>query len=407
LKLIKYFGIFLLVNLIWLCFIHFIPINIIAGLYLFLLLSILVLIILQIIKLVRTRKKKHIFRLCYLIGLPVTFFFIFKLNAFLITNSYLLNFKSIKEGQTTFYFQKSIDNSLINDFNNGISIEKDDYKQLFGNVSLSNNLKVVFYPDLNKVTFEKGLLGAYDLNNHISIDVHRNPDQTKGYYDRLFKSKIESVSAHEYNHYLLHQFLKEQNIPLSKIPVWFMEGIASYTENRCDGTAFDPDSLEGDQLVPFEKLETKGDWQNYYTNNKYDPYQQSGVFIAYLLVENGKNSVYDLLSKLKTETFEQAFKETTGKDLKTYENHYFNNMTTAISLWKQVDKFLKNNDTKKAIELLNRAHSLSPQSSSIIIWEAREYLVEGNQTKSKELMNLAKTINPRSPQLNDLPLSKR
>jgi hypothetical protein len=404
LRLIKYFWVFLLVNLIWLCVIHFIPVNISAALYLFLLLSISILIILQIIKLIRTRKKKHIFMLCYLIVLPVTFLFIFKLNGILTSNSYLLNFKSLKEGKTTFYFQRKIDSSLINDFNNGISIEKDDYKQLFGNVSLSN-LRVVFYP--NNSVLGDDLLGAYALNNQISIDAHRSSDQTNGYYKRQFNKQIESVSAHEYNHYLLHQFLKEQNIPLSKIPVWFKEGLARYTEDRCDGTAFDPDSLEGAQLVQFEKLETQGNWQNYMSNNQYNPYQQSGDFVAYLLVENGKNSVYDLLSKLKTETFEQAFKEATGKDLKTYENQYFNNMTTAISLWKQVDKSLKNKDTKKAIALLKREHSLSPESSSTLIWEAREYLAEGNQAKAKKLINLAKTINPRSSQLYELPLSKQ
>ncbi|WEG14577.1 hypothetical protein PU629_09540 [Pullulanibacillus sp. KACC 23026] len=347
-RLIKYFWIFLLVNLIWLYVIHFIPINVSAGVYLFLLLSILVLITLQIIKLIRTHKKKHIIRLSYLIVLPVTLLFVLKLNAFLTSNYYLLNFKSIKEGKTTFYFQKKIDNSLINDFNKGILIEKDDYKQFFGSVNLSN-LRVVFYPNLSKETFEKGLLGEYYLNNIILIDAQRGSDQTNGYYDRLFNSQIESVSAHEYNHYLLQQFLKEQNIPLSKIPVWFKEGLARYTEDRCDGTAFDPDSLEGTQLVPFEKLKTQGNWKNYTSNNQYNPYQQSGDFIAYILVRNGKNTVYDLLSKLKTVAFEQAFKETTGQNLNSYENQYFNNMTSAISLWKQVDKSLKNSDTKKAI----------------------------------------------------------
>lgn len=374
--------------------IHFISIDISAALYLFLLLIIIILILLQLISFIRTRRKQYILSLSYLILLPLTFLLILKLNAILTYNSDLIDFKSFKEDKTTFYFQEKIGKKLINDFDKGISIEKDDYKQLFGDVSLSH-LAVVFYP--NNKTIGDDLSGVYYLNNRISLDAYRSSNQNID----MFNQQIESVSAHEYNHYLLHQFLKEHKIALSKIPVWFKEGLARYTENRSDGTAFDAESLEGYQLVPFDKMDTQEKWQNYMSNDQYNPYGESGNFIAYLLVKNGKNSIYDLLIKLKTETFDQAFKETAGQDFKSYENNYFNSITISISLWKQVDKSLKGKKTKEAIGLLDRIHSLCPESSSTLIWEAREYLAEGDKSKANKLINLAKIINPRAPQFNE------
>lgn len=296
-----------------------------------------------------------------------------------------------------FYFQEETNRHLIDDFNKGINLERKDYKQLFGDVHQGHfKVKVVFYQ--NSKDLGDDVSGAYDLQRHrISINAFRRSHQDVNQYNQ----NIEVVSAHEYNHYLLQQFLNQHNIQEDKVPAWLEEGMARYTENRSDGTDFSEQSLQGYQLIPFEKLNNEEDWKRKINKQSYNIYSQSGLFVAYLLQKNGKETVHNLLLKLKEEPFDLAFKEITGQEFKSYEAEYFADIQTSLSLWKKVDQSLKERKPEQAIKFLGRIHSRCPQSSYTLYWEARQYMAEGNKAKANELVKLAKTLNPRDPEYDE------
>jgi hypothetical protein len=193
----------------------------------------------------------------------------------------------------------------------------------------------------------------------------------------------------------LYQFLHQNHIPSTKVPAWLEEGMARYTENRSTGYDLSEQSLEGYKLIPFEKLDSEQDWKSYLGRNKYNAYEESGVLVAYILNKSRNNSIHNLLIKLKNESFDQAFKETTGQDFKSYADQYFKNVNTSLSLWKKVDMALKQKNTKQAIALLSHLHKMFPQNSTSLLWEAREYKSEGDYTDATKFGKMAETLNPR------------
>jgi hypothetical protein len=297
------------------------------------------------------------------------------------------NSPSITKGNTTFYFQKQLNNSAVNAYEKGIQAESEDYQQLFGDVH-SARLSVIFYSNASSDDSVDAVGTYYPKDNSIVI----NSQEKQGNFNQ---EEVSSVSAHEYNHYLLYQFLHQNHIPSTKIPAWLEEGMARYTENRSTGYDLSEGSLGGYKLIPFEKLESEKEWKSYLGIDNYNAYQQSGVLVAYILNTNGSNSIHNLLIKLKNESFDQAFKETTGKDFKSYTDQYFKNVNTSLTLWKKVDTALKQRNTKQAITLLNQLHQMFPQNSTTLLWEAREYKNERDYTNAIQFGKMAEILNPR------------
>jgi hypothetical protein len=302
------------------------------------------------------------------------------------------NSPSVTKGNTTFYFQKQVNNSAVKAYDKGIQAEENDYRQLFGNVH-SGKLSVIFYPNASSDDSVDAVGTYYPKDNSIVI----NLQEKQGNFNQ---EEVSSVSAHEYNHYLLYQFLHQNHIPSTKVPAWLKEGMARYTENRSTGYDLSEQSLEGYKLIPFEKLESEQDWKSYLGSNNYNAYEQSGVLVAYILKKSGSDSIHNLLIKLKNESFDQAFKETTGQDFKSYAQQYFMNVNTSLPLWKKVDLALKQKKTKQAIALLSHLHQTFPQNSTTLLWEAREYLSEGDYTDATKFGKMAETLNPRGSDIN-------
>ncbi|WEG10944.1 hypothetical protein PU629_12230 [Pullulanibacillus sp. KACC 23026] len=396
------------------------------------LVSFLGLILYHIIKYIRTKGKRHLAAITYSLVLSLTFTGIVMTNASLpsfsqqvhkkdLTHTFagrmkllyeLLDhvsppkaattyFQPIKKGKTTFYFQFSPNQDILNAYNQGIEVEQKDNQEFFNNVS-TGSLTVVFYPNHSLIKKDSGyFVDSYGYfipkENRLTIELS-DTNKTSSNYDNQNTIKM---SAHEYNHYLLYQFSREHHIKLSDIPVWLVEGLASYTADRSVGTPLTEERLEGSKLVPFEKLTNPLNWKSYTSNGHYSPYNQSAIFVSYMMNKNGSDTINKLLLKLQNKSFNQAFKDTTGLDFSSYEKQYFKDIHQSLTLWKQVHDLYQKKNSYQAISSLNKIHTLCPQNSLPLLMAAQLYMNEGEYSKATFLAQKADTLNPRDVEQNE------
>ncbi|MFR5266798.1 peptidase MA family metallohydrolase [Clostridium sp.] len=127
--------------------------------------------------------------------------------------------------------------------------------------------------------------------------------------------KFTELVSHEYTHFLINSKLKENKLFPKTIPLWFNEGIAEYV-----GIS----SRNG--YIP-ERLETTIKLSNINEIFNDDPdlfYNQSVVFINYLVKNYGYDSIGSILDTLKKNNFEEAIKIVTGETINDISNKLFN-----------------------------------------------------------------------------------
>lgn len=116
-----------------------------------------------------------------------------------------------------------------------------------------------------------------------------------------------STIMHEYTHYRMQTFIKENGLYLYRIPVWFHEGVAEYIGMNGVRSGYYPF-----EEVNLYELSTHEQWESY-RSEEFDVYAQGHFAVLYLVDTYGE----DIISKIITETtetndFEKGLKQATG-----------------------------------------------------------------------------------------------
>ncbi|MEZ0481564.1 tetratricopeptide repeat protein [Planococcus sp. SSTMD024] len=174
---------------------------------------------------------------------------------------------------------------------------------------------------------------------------------------------IDKVSAvHEYAHHLFFGIAEERGMYSSEIPVWFIEGVATYLSEK--GHTLPYDSIQTAEYVTFEKLKEPGGWENNLAFPQ-DPYFQSRAFIEYLVDEEGGNVVKKIFGNMEHMTFSKSFEQVTGKTVKDYEMEFFKEFERIPSLWDEAVQLEINGDIKERLKTYLEVAEIAPNMESL------------------------------------------
>ncbi|MBY0756322.1 hypothetical protein K5V21_12775 [Clostridium sardiniense] len=151
------------------------------------------------------------------------------------------------------------------------------------------------------------------------------------YDDALGTLKLQDSLIHEYTHHVMFEFFKANEIDISTIPLWFIEGVAEHIADTNYIT-------EINKIVPFNKLVTTEQWEkNLKKENTI--YMQSKYAVRRIVILKGENKLKDIILKSKESDFNTAFKEVVGISIEDLE--------------RIMNENLKDNFTKQFFEFRN------------------------------------------------------
>ena len=176
-----------------------------------------------------------------------------------------------------------------------------------------------------------------NLNKEITM-----PDNTKGFSDSSFRE----ILFHEYFHYALSCFLKENDISRDNIPMWFDEGLAEYSS--CN----DKFTEEQIDYVSLLKLSSREDWSSIKDENKNSQVYDESMYAMYIIAkQNGENSFKDIVLKCKELSFEESFKEVMGISLEKFDDNLKNNFTNYSDVIEEINKLSFNYELSKDLKM--------------------------------------------------------
>lgn len=148
----------------------------------------------------------------------------------------------------------------------------------------------------------------------------RNSHNTAGVYDKyafyLPMDKIaDYIIIHEYTHYKMESFCKDNKINSLSTPIWFQEGVAEYI-----GFKYGPDkSLNSLKKVKnFRELNNRTDITAA-EKEGYDVYYQSCLAIKKIIQLKGEKAIQDILLDSKSMDFYNAFEKNTGLSIENFQ----------------------------------------------------------------------------------------
>ncbi|MBM7836091.1 tetratricopeptide repeat protein [Clostridium sardiniense] len=151
------------------------------------------------------------------------------------------------------------------------------------------------------------------------------------YDDVLGTLKLQDSLIHEYTHHVMFEFFKANEVDISTIPLWFIEGVAEHIADTNYIT-------EINKIVPFNKLVTTEQWEkNLKKENTI--YMQSKYAVRRIVILKGENKLKDIILKSKESDFNTAFKEVVGISIEDLE--------------RIMNENLKDNFTKQFFEFRN------------------------------------------------------
>lgn len=151
------------------------------------------------------------------------------------------------------------------------------------------------------------------------------------YDDALGTLKLQDSLIHEYTHHVMFEFFKANEIDISTIPLWFIEGVAEHIADTNYIT-------EINKIVPFNKLVTTEQWEkNLKKENTI--YMQSKYAVRRIVILKGENKLKDIILKSKESDFDTAFKDVVGISIEDLESI--------------INEDLKDNFTKQFFEFRN------------------------------------------------------
>lgn len=266
-------------------------------------------------------------------------------------------------------------------------------KNIFGEVNTSTlNIKL----DYDIETFHKRLDnnkagGYYIVNaNSMYMNVEDPYKNVLVNYDVKYNFDFKAAFLHEYTHHVVYQFMKENNIEASKVPLWFIEGMSEYVGN-------DEEVIYGlKEVINFDKLNSHEDWNK--NKEKAPVYNQSDYAITKLINENGKDTIKDILLNIKYMNFEEAFKKATDISFEKFKKEFeydFKNSFEKYNLSKKSKKdSIDNTNTK--IKCYEKYLKKKKNNINAYIILSNSYK---NYDKSIETLKIGIKNNPKSEEL--------
>jgi hypothetical protein len=215
--------------------------------------------------------------------------------------------KEEKDGVT--YLFPSGNEDQVKNMDALINEELANFDTLFGDVD-STKLQIEMHNDtasLKAPTFMEDARGYYSSVNQT---IHLAPLGEDWSYTLL----------HEYTHYRIHQFSKIHDLPLTRIPQWFQEGVSEYIGDN--DRHF---NLKVLKTVDFHLLDSnKGFHQT--LNQDFDPYLQSYLAVELLVKEHNLEIIPELLLSETREEFYQNLEEVTKKSVVEFQQSFINDL---------------------------------------------------------------------------------
>ena len=185
--------------------------------------------------------------------------------------------------------------------------------------------------------------------------------------------------VHEYSHYLLDQFVEQEDIDKQDVPVWFDEGMAELLESRVIPTMRMPEENHFD--LSFTELRTHREWNK--AKQDLDVYYQAYLAVEYIIGNQGDLSILsDMLLNIEhSEDFIQMFDDVTGLEL-TSLHHSISSLDQELDqawhTWSTNGEFQE--AEKKYKELLSKSpyHSLVWYHYALMHEENALQILEGH-----------------------------
>lgn len=217
--------------------------------------------------------------------------------------------------------------------------------------------------DTKKPVIEEILRGETDAvpsfvlyGNSMEMPVRESiQEEYAGFYQEKTQSihlplPIEqSIFTHEYTHHLFANIAKERGIYTSEIPVWFVEGVATYIDEKDESLS--RALMEETEHVEFKNLETQGEWENHLKLPQ-SPYFQSNSFLQYLSVLEGPDLLSRIFAEMGASTLQESVERVTGKTVDQHEMGFLANQKEVLELWEKAHFMeARDNEPEKALEV--------------------------------------------------------
>lgn len=194
-------------------------------------------------------------------------------------------FKTSTYQKVTVYYKSDFEPALelVNAY---LDKAKADNIRLFGDIELSD-LTIKF--DYDEEVFKKrdpsfkDYSGLY-VKNEKTIYLLIRDCYSSALALNIKSSYLRQTLLHEYTHHIVYEFLKSNQIPESKVPMWFIEGISEYI--GYEGDSGNPPVKMSD----FQELSTRKQWTEYNNKGNY-PYEQSHYAVRELALIKGEKSL--------------------------------------------------------------------------------------------------------------------
>jgi hypothetical protein len=198
--------------------------------------------------------------------------------------------------------------------------------RLFGTVN-DNNIDLILHASSEELYERTSLIetmGYFDDPNDIvgvaisDLDEIVSDQMPGSFY-------FQSTLMHEYTHYRLQAFIKEQGLFVYRIPLWFHEGVAEFVGMYDVAHRYYPF-----QETSFENLVTHDDWEKKRLED-YDVYLQSYYAIDYLVNHYGETMIKTIIEETaKVNDFDEGFTNATGISVKDLETYYLKEARQSI-----------------------------------------------------------------------------
>jgi hypothetical protein len=198
--------------------------------------------------------------------------------------------------------------------------------RLFGKVN-DNNIDLILHAsseDLYERTSLIETMGYFDdPNDIVGVAISDLDEIVSDQMPGTFY--FQSTIMHEYTHYRLQAFIKEQDLFVYRIPLWFHEGVAEFVGMYNVAHRYYPF-----QETSFENLVTHDDWEKKRLED-YDVYLQSYYAIDYLVNHYGEKMIKTIIEETaKVNDFDEGFTNATGISVKDLETNYLKEARQSI-----------------------------------------------------------------------------
>jgi len=247
----------------------------------------------------------------YILILIMVILIFFSKNNFLLDKTARLvrniKFKTItknmvikKLNNITFYYSDKKDETYINNIKDYLKVGEDKINPILGQTTMYPYNIIMFttsesFGKALKVNFKKG--AALTVFDSLYIPC----------------GNINSyVFVHEYTHYKMSAFCKENAIQKYKIPSWFNEGVAEYASSTLHPEKFRNPKIQ--QMKDFKKLEKSSQMMEYN-----ESYMQSYMAVKKVIEFKGEGSIQQILINAKSMTFYNAFEKVLGLSIEDFQ----------------------------------------------------------------------------------------